>query len=143
MVRVAVEFEDNRMQVKEAIRDAAIGFLHEAAGEMVSQTARNTKVKTGQTKRSWSYVVNEESLEAVIGSPLENAIWEEFGTGEYALNNNGRKGGWVYYAGKDKDGKDQFYFTLGKKPRRPFFKAFKALKTAIIRKAERRFGEIK
>ena len=135
---MAVEFEDNRMQVKEAIRDAAIGFLHEAAGEMVSQTARNTKVKTGQTKRSWSYVVNEESLEAVIGSPLENAIWEEFGTGEYALNNNGRKGGWVY-----RDERGKFHFTRGKEPRRPFFKAFKALKTAIIREAERRFGEIK
>ena len=138
MVRVAVEFEDNRMQVKEAIRDAAIGFLHEAAGEMVSQTARNTKVKTSQTKRSWSYVVDEEALEAVIGSSFQNAIWEEFGTGEYALNNNGRKGGWVY-----RDERGKFHFTRGKKPRRPFFKAFKALKTAIIRKAERRFGEIK
>ena len=25
---------------------------------------------------------------------MENAIWEEFGTGEYALNGDGRKGKW-------------------------------------------------
>ena len=134
---MSVEFQDNRVQVKEALRETALGFLHEAAGEMATQTARNTKVKTGQTKRSWSYVVNEEALEAVIGSSFQNAIWEEFGTGEYALNGDGRKGGWVY-----RDEKGKFHFTRGKKPRRPFFKAFKALKTAIIRKAERRFGEI-
>lgn len=134
---MSVEFQDNRVQVKEALRETALGFLHEAAGEMATQTARNTKVKTGQTKRSWSYAVNEEALEAVIGSSFQNAIWEEFGTGEYALNGDGRKGGWVY-----RDEKGKFHFTRGKKPRRPFFKAFKALKAAIIREAERRFGEI-
>lgn len=76
------KFEDYRIKVKEAMNDAAIAFLHQASGELVSQTARNTAVSEGQLKGSWDYVVDEGNLESKIGSPLENAIWEEFGTGE-------------------------------------------------------------
>ena len=132
-----VKLEDNTVKVKAAINDRVNAALEECAGELESQVKRNTRVDTYQLKSSWTHKVDEDKSEAVVGSALENAIWEEFGTGEYALNGDGRKGGWVY-----RDEKGKFHFTRGKKPRRPFFKAFKALKTAIIRKAERRFGEI-
>jgi hypothetical protein len=32
-----------------------------------------------------------------------NAVYEEFGTGEYAFNGNGRKGGWFYVDEREKD----------------------------------------
>lgn len=134
---MSLEFEDNRVKIKEALFDAGEAFLHEAAGEIQSRARRNSRVDTGQTKGSYEYKVSESFMAgeqyAQIGSNLENAIWEEFGTGEYALHGDGRKGGWVYQAPKG-----EFYFTRGKKPNRPLYNAFTALKNKLIK----RFGEI-
>lgn len=121
-----VEFKDYSIKVKDKINDALIAALHEAAGETVSQTARNTRVDTGQLKGSWDYVVDETKVEATIGSPHENAIWEEFGTGVQALNGNGRKTAWRY-----KDAKGKWHTTTGKKGTRAFFRAFERLKNPI------------
>lgn len=128
---MAVEFQDNRIEVKSAISGAVTAFLHEACGELEAQTKRNSKVKTGQTKGSYGYVVDEAELTGYVGANYDNAIWEEFGTGEYALNGDGRKGGWRYV---DAEGKG--HFTYGKRPRRPLFKAFTELRARIIAKAE-------
>lgn len=126
-----VKFEDFSIQVKAAIEEAAIQYLHEGAGELVSQTARNSPVDTGQLKNSWNYKVDEGKQEAVIGSPLENAIWNEFGTGEYALEGKGRKGGWSY-----KDDHGDWHYTKGKAPQRTFKKSYDALKPKLIKRAE-------
>lgn len=128
---MAVEFQDNRIEVKATICSAIIAFLHEACGELEAQTKRNSKVKTGQTKGSYGYAVDETELTGYVGSNMENAIWEEFGTGEYALNGDGRKGGWHY-----KDEKGEWHFTYGKRPRRPLFKAFTTLRARITARAE-------
>lgn len=129
-----VEFVDNRLKVNRAIEDAIGAFLLEASGELVSQTARNTPVDTGQLKNSWKANIDESAGEAVIGSALENAIWNEFGTGEYALNGDGRKGGWFY-----KDAKGNGHFTYGKKPNRTFENAYNSTKSKIIKRAEQIF----
>lgn len=131
---MSVEFTDNRIEVKNVLESAAIAFLHEAAGEVQSQAQRNSRVKTGQTRGSYEYQIDEGNLEVEIGSGLENAIWEEFGTGEYALNGDGRKGGWTY-----RDEKGEYYHTCGKLPNRPLYNAFTALKDKIIRMAEEKF----
>ena len=125
-------------EAKEEIEKAAVAFLHEAAGEFESQVKRNTAVDTGQLKASWSYVVDKEHLEAKIGSPLENAIWEEFGTGEYALEGNGRKTPWKY-----QDAKGNWHYTTGKRPRRALHKAYESLKNKIVKMARSKFGGIK
>lgn len=121
-----IKFQDNRVQCKNELGDAMIAFLHEMGGEFVSQTARNSRVRTGQTKGSWDYTVDETAFQVTIGSPLENAIWEEFGTGEYALNGNGRKGGWYYV-----DEMGNGHFTHGKTPNRALWNAFQTLKPSI------------
>lgn len=128
---MGVEFEDNRARVKDAINSAIIAFLYEAGGELQAKTMRNSRVDTGQTKGSYEYKVNEANGECQIGSNLENAIWEEFGTGEYALHGDGRKGGWYYV---DRHGKG--HFTRGKTPNRPMHNAFTSLKSKLIRRFE-------
>ncbi len=130
-------FEENSIKVKDTIAETAVAYLYEVSGEMVSQTARNSRVDTGQTKGSWDYSVNEDELESQVGSPLENAIWEEFGTGEHALNKDGRKGGWFY---TDRHGKG--HFTIGKKPNRALWRAFQILKPKLIKRAESIFREL-
>ena len=134
---MSVKFEDYRVQVMEALDDAGIKFLHEAAGEIESQTKQNSRGgKTGETKNAWAHVVDEGKKEATVGNPLENAIWEEFGTGEFALHGDGRKGGWVY-----KDDDDEWHHTYGKKPNRAFQTAFNVLKNPLIRRAQEIFKE--
>lgn len=132
---MSIQFKDNSMQVKAALDDAITAFLHEAAGELQSQVQRNTRVDTGQLKNSWEYKIDQGKNEATVGSGLENAIWEEFGTGEYALEGNGRKGGWVYV-----DAKGEGHFTRGKTPSRAFFKAYTSTKPKIIKRAEQVIG---
>lgn len=123
---MALEFEDYSMQVKAALNNAIIAFLHEAAGEVESQVKRNTPVDTGQLKGSWDYKVDESKGEAVIGSPLENAIWNEFGTGQYALHGDGRKTPWKY-----QDVKGEWHTTTGKRPQRSFHYAFEFVKPKL------------
>lgn len=122
-----VIFEDYSLEVQGAIDEKIVAVLEECAGEIESQVKRNTRVDTGKTKNSWQHNVDAETQTAVIGSNYENAIWEEFGTGEHALEGKGRKGGWAY-----KDAKGDWHRTTGKKPSRAFFNAFTSLKNKII-----------
>ena len=128
---MSVQFTDNSAAVKAALDDAVIAYLYEAGGEIEAQVKRNSRVGSGQLKNSWTYKVDESKGETTIGSPLENAIWEEFGTGEYALHGDGRKGGWWY-----QDDKGKWHHTYGKTPHRAFQRAFTSLKNALIKRAE-------
>lgn len=168
---VQFSFEDNSVQVKSAISNAIEAALLEAAAEIVSETARNTRVDTGKTKGSWAGDVNKtsEGYEAVIGSPDQNAIWEEFGTGEYASTEHGgkgstKKGYWVYVKGRggnntsSTNGKSyslekakqivaimrskglDAYYTKGKRPTFAFWKAFEKVKPKIEKYFQDKFG---
>ena len=161
---MAVHFEDNRLKVKNALNDKAVKFLFEAKESLVTQTVRNTPVGSGELKRSFSNdsYVDETNLVAYIGSSLEHSIWVEMGTGEYAVNGDGRKGGWWIPVGsgkgqiklstakkygwnkvrKDKQGNPKFVFTYGMKPKRPLYKAFQTKKTKIIGRANAIFKEL-
>ena len=132
------KFENNFAEVNAAIQAAAVAWLNEAGGELEAQVKRNTAVDTGQLKGSWRYKVDNNKLEAVVGSPLENAIWEEFGTGEFALEGNGRKTPWTY-----QDTKGNWHYTKGKKPRRALHNAFTKLKSKLIKLAQQKFKGLK
>lgn len=126
-----IVFEDYTIKVKDAIDDRINAVLEECAGELESQVKRNTRVDTGKTKNSFRHKVVDSEHAAYIGSDYENAIWEEFGTGEYALEGNGRKGGWFYV-----DAKGDGHFTRGKKPSRAFWNAYTSLKSKIINRIQ-------
>ena len=130
---MAIKLENNSIKVKAALNDAIIAALYEAAGAIQGAAQRNSRVDTSQLRGSWSYTVDESAGEATIGSPLENAIWEEFGTGEYAVNGDGRKGGWFYV-----DAKGHGHFTYGKTPNRALGLAFNSKKAAIEKMFESR-----
>lgn len=127
---MSVKFNDYSIEVKAVLAKLAYQAVEESIGEVESQTKRNTAVDTGQTKNSWTHTVKTttDGCTGTVGSPLQNAVWEEFGTGEYALNGDGRKGGWYYV---DERGKG--HFTHGKKPRRALYKAYASLKNKLIR----------
>lgn len=153
-----VVFQDFSIKVKEAIEDALIAGLHEAGNELTSRTVRNSRQghKYGdiQTRHLWKCQVDESKMEASVGSPYEAGFWEEFGTGEYAQNKDGRKGWWVYIeGGSGYEGKTNTYSTKeeaermaayirkeynlpayatnGIEPNQPLQRAFKSSKNAV------------
>ena len=143
-----VEFKDYTIEVQNAMNSKILAVLEECAGELESQVKRNSRVASGKTKNSFRHGISRNfasgSITAHIGSNDKNAIWEEFGTGEYALAGNGRKGGWWYKnpnpkytkTGKLRKGSKEFIFTKGKKPSRAFWNAFIKKKDKIINRIQ-------
>ena len=158
-----VHLEDFSRLVIEAVKDAGVGILHEAAGEVVSQTQRNLGKEKGrwhqEQKEQWQYKVDNNKLEATIGNPMERSLWTEFGTGDGAEGGKGRKGYWVYVKGSgdenrppkggksytleeakkimamlQADGLDA-HITKGQKPKRPFRNAYNTARPKIERRA--------
>lgn len=161
---MSIQFIDNSMQVKDALNDAILAYLYEAGGELEAQTKRNSRpVKYGEhdVKNAWEYKVDESKQEMKVGNSLEASYWEELGTGEYALNHDGRKGWWVYVEGNDSPRSNQKYYTeqeakataaflrskglpahatKGVEANRPLYRAFTSLESALIRRAEEVLG---
>ena len=108
-----VEFQDFSFEGKEALNDTSIGWLYATAEEIKSQAQRNCKTdyEEGgkQLKGSYDVKVDETKGEAQVGSPMEAAYWEEWGTGEYAAHGDGRKGWWIYIPGQPSMGGGMTY----------------------------------
>ena len=159
-----IEFTDNSAHVISALEDAVTAYLHEAGGELEAQAKRNSRtVRYGSqdVRNNWKYIVNESRQEMKIGNHLEASYWEELGTGEHAVNGDGRKGWWVYVEGNDTPSRNQKYYseteaksaaaflrskgldahaTNGTKPNRPLLRSFTSLKTALKNRAKEVIG---
>ena len=114
-IKNKIVFEDFTGEVTEEIEQIILNWLEEGASEIESQTIQKTG--TGAYYRNiaenWTHIVDKDKYEAIIGNPLENSLWVEFGTGEYALNGDGRKGYWVFVKGSDgKSSKSTKQYTL-------------------------------
>lgn len=159
-----VEFEDNTIEVIGEIDSKINIALEECAGVLESRAKRNTRVKSSDTKNSWQHYVDEERHIAYVGNPKQNAIWEEFGTGEYAVK--GRKGGyWVFVDdGSDAESAErkssktytlkeakrvvailrskglEAYYTKGKAPSRALQKAVTSTKAKIVKRLQSMFS---
>ena len=86
------KFEDNSIQVCDAIASAGQQWLDDSTRLVLNQTIRNQRVDTGRTKTSWKRTVSGNK--GLVGSEMENAIWEEYGTGAHSDNGQGRKTPW-------------------------------------------------
>lgn len=95
----SISFKSYYDSYTKKIDQFAVAWLNEVAGEVCSTTKKLSRGDTGRTKTSYQYAVDKTAKSAIIGSSYMNAIWEEFGTGEYAVNGDGRKGYWVYVVG--------------------------------------------
>jgi HK97 gp10 family phage protein len=125
------KFTNNTKQVFANInQDLVVGMtkasmLVQAQAKMLAPVG---KFGTGELRDKIDYNITNNNGEIIgqVGSPAMYAPYIEFGTGEFAENDMGRKGGWAY---KSPDGK--WHFTYGMSPR-PFLRpAFRANKDAI------------
>jgi hypothetical protein len=158
-----VVFEDYSVQCKQALKDKAVQFLQEVGMEIQSLAIRNTVRKSGETAGSWDCKLDAGGLAVHVGSNYDNAVYEEFGTGEYS-EKGGRSGWWVYIEGSSGSGSGgktygslkeamkavrflrekglPAHCTKGKHARHPLKRAFDSSKGKIIKQAERVFGSL-
>lgn len=152
-----IRIETYEKEVTDEIYAALKAFLEEAGAEVESQAMMNTPVASGQLKGNWGHRFKfGDDLAIEIGNASEHAIWMEYGTGEYAVEGNGRKGGWYIPIGKGgvsegtankygwpikygKKGK-KFAFTKGARPRRMLYNAMKDMAAAIQARANEIIG---
>ena len=89
------------------------------ACDLVEGSAKGKAPKdTGALRRSITskVEVTGNSIEGIVFTPLEYAPYQEYGTGLFAENGNGRKTPWVY-----KDDKGKYHYTHGQHPQ-PFLR---------------------
>lgn len=119
------KFEDNSQEFLQRLHREIAAWMEETTGLLEANAVKKSRTDSGQTKGSYQHKVLEDAsayrVEGYVGSNYENAIWEEFGTGEYALGGDGRKTPWVY-----RNRKGEYYWTTGKKPNRTLQKAYQA-----------------
>lgn len=105
--------KDNRKEFANAIEKTAYKALKAACEHNKSAIIMATPVNHGALREANDYKIKQKGLESVgqVGNPLEYAPFVHEGTGEFAKNGKGRKGGWYYV---DEEGKG--HFTRGQKP---------------------------
>jgi len=123
------KFTDNSKKVKAQMDDAMFRALESAA--LIVEASAKALAPVGDSgelrdKIDHNVVDTSNGPAAKIGSPLDYAMYVEYGTGEFAENGAGRKGGWSY---QTPDG--EWHHTNGMSPQ-PFLRpAFKRNKDKI------------
>lgn len=122
-------FEDNSKQVKEQFYDVSEEAMLAALLLVEGQAKALAAVgNTGELRDKIDHNITAKGSQLMgqVGSPLQYAIYVEFGTGEFAENGAGRRGGWVY-----QDASGQWFFTWGMEPQ-PFLRpAFRMTKKQV------------
>lgn len=129
-------FRDHSQGAKDAIQQATIRWLFEACILVQGQAILLAPTQTARLKGSIDYQVDEGELVGYVGTNVEYAIYVEFGTGEFAENGRGRKGGWVY-----QDPSGEWFFTWGQEPQPYLRPAFRQTRKEIESLAKAIFGE--
>ena len=130
-------FKDNSMEGKERLKKATAKWLLQACILVEGQAVLLAPVSTSRLKQSIDYIVDYDELVGYVGTNVDYAIYVEFGTGEFAENGNGRKGGWMYI-----DPSGEWFFTWGIEPQPYLRPAFRQTKGQIEALAKSIFGEV-
>nr|DAH78265.1 MAG TPA: putative tail component [Caudoviricetes sp.] len=130
-------FKDNSRVCKAAIKQAQIKWLEAAALAIQGQAQSLIKNDTSNLENSINHKIVVSKLEAYVGTNCEYAIYVEFGTGEFAENGRGRKGGWVY-----QDSQGKYHFTRGRRPKPYLRPAYRQNKQALIQLLNKYLREV-
>lgn len=130
-------FKDNSAQAKEKLKGATVRWLFEACMLVEGQAVLLAPVQTARLKNSIDYIVDQDEMVGYVGTNVEYAVYVEFGTGEFAENGRGRKGGWVY-----KDPSGEWFFTWGQEPQPYLRPAFRQNKNRIESLAKQIYKEM-
>ena len=136
------KFTDNSKKIKAQMDAAAFSGLESAA--LIVEATAKALAPVGDSgelrdKIDHSITNTSDGPVAKVGSPLDYAMYVEYGTGEFAENGSGRKGGWSY-----QDAEGNWHHTNGMEPQpflRPAFRRNKAkIQEAIGKEFKTKFG---
>lgn len=123
-----LKFVSYKNQVIEQMEVVLIRGMTKVLELIKSAAKSNAPVSTGQLRDRIDYRLKEMNghVVGIVGSPDQYAIYVEFGTGEFAENGGGKKGGWAY-----QDPSGEWFFTWGQDPQ-PFLRdAFRQYKDKV------------
>lgn len=125
MGKTDLKFVSYKDRVMNQLDQAAVRGMTAIAEMIVSAAKALAPVNSGQLRDRLDYKIKNigGQVVGVVGSPEAYAVYVEFGTGEFAENGSGRKGGWVY-----QDPSGEWFFTWGQDPQpflRPAFRQHK------------------
>lgn len=123
------DFQDNSKDLKKQLNNVSEEAMEAALLFIEGQAKSLAPVgNSGELRDKIDHQVESRGKDIIgkVGSPLEHALYVEFGTGEFAENGAGRKGGWSY-----QDPSGEWFFTWGQDPQ-PFIRpAFRRNKKQI------------
>lgn len=101
------QYKETRLRI--AVRKGAEAIEDKAREKMMD----NDMIDTGELYRSVDTI--QTGFDAWIGTPLKYGLYQEYGTGIYAVHGNGRKTPWRYYY-RGRKGPHGWRWTRGNKP---------------------------
>ena len=121
-------FKSNIPEAKAQMQQASEAGMEAALLLIQSAVKAGTPTMTGDLKDSINRKIKQTGgrIEGQVGTPLMYGVYVEFGTGEFASNGAGRKGGWVYM-----DPSGEWFFTWGIKPQHFMRDGFRQNKNQI------------
>lgn len=128
MAKGSWEFVSYKDRVVNELDQVAVKAMTAILEMIKSAVKANAPTDTGQLRNSIDYQLKAVNgrVVGIVGSPLQYALYVEFGTGEFAENGGGRKGGWVY-----QDPSGEWFFTWGQEPQSFMRDAFRQYKGKI------------
>ncbi|WP_285009477.1 HK97-gp10 family putative phage morphogenesis protein [Lactococcus formosensis] len=143
MADSGVEFKSHSKEAKARLQTSIAAALEAGSliieGQVKANLTASGYVDTGELRDSFSHQISDmgKDTKSKIGTPLKRAVYPEYGTGDFAENGAGRKGGWSYL---DSEGK--WHYTKGQKPLKFMRKAFRSKKGEVkeVMKSELRKG---
>ncbi|MDT2801938.1 HK97 gp10 family phage protein [Vagococcus lutrae] len=121
-------FKSNIGTVKKQMKEASEAGMEKVLLLIESAVKSGTPVMTGGLRDSINHLIKQTGgrIEGQVGTPLMYGIYVEFGTGEFAENGAGRKGGWVY-----QDPSGEWFFTWGQEPQHFMRNGFRQNKNQV------------
>ena len=125
---VSVKVTSNASGISSGLLKASRAGAEAALLIIEAQAKANAPVDTGEMRDHITHTITMQGSKIIgkVGSPTPWSLYVEFGTGEFAENGAGRKGGWSYV------GEDGIrHFTYGNKPTKFLRNAFKSTKPQV------------
>jgi len=134
---MTIEFQDNSKKVKAEMAKASERGMEAALLMLEAAIKAGAPVDSGDLRDSTDHKtsVSGSKVEGKVGTPLMYGVYVEYGTGEFAENGSGRKGGWSY---QDAEGK--WHRTKGMKPRKFMRNGFRQNKNKVKEVLGKEYG---
>lgn len=111
-----IEVVDHSGEIGKELRATLLRALERCGSQAEGYAKDLAPYDTNRLKNSITHQVNDDEMSVIIGTDVEDGVYQELGTGIYAEGGGGRPTPWVY-----QDEKGNWHYTRGNKAH-PFLK---------------------